>query len=370
MTFYDAAVIGGGLAGASLAALLAKAGRSVVLFEKEKFAHDKVCGEFISHEGAHYLSQLGVCLESLGAIPIRGVRLARRGNAVTARLPFDAWSLSRRVLDEALLQRAAQAGAEVRRGVRVKALEKAGNGWRLEAEGGTLCRAVDIFLASGKHDLKDLKRPPGRQPDLIAFKMYWRLDSSQAAKLAGHVELMLFPGGYAGMEPVEGGRANLCLLVRQPVFSERYRSWEGLLSAMQASCPHLAARLQGAAPLLEKPLTIARLPYGHVARESGPLWRLGDQAAVIPSFSGDGMSIALHSAHLAAACYLRSEGACAYQRKLASQLSRQVARATLLSRLLVVQQGQRLAMGAAQLTRSAIPLGAILTRIPGVAATV
>jgi len=74
---YDAAVIGGGVAGPALAAELAHAGRSVILFEKEKMAHDKVCGEFISHEGVRYLHDLGVSLEELGAVPIRHVRLAR-----------------------------------------------------------------------------------------------------------------------------------------------------------------------------------------------------------------------------------------------------------------------------------------------------
>src|SRR6516164_9762564 len=113
---YDAAVIGGGVAGPALAAELARAGRSVILFEKEKAAHDKVCGEFISHEGVRYLHDLGVSLEGLGALPIRHVRLARHAGAVTDELPFEAQSLSRRVLDETLLQLASKAGAEIQRG--------------------------------------------------------------------------------------------------------------------------------------------------------------------------------------------------------------------------------------------------------------
>ncbi len=65
-------------------------------------------------------------------------------------------------------------------------------------------------------------------------------------------------------------------------------------------CPHLGARLDGANCLNDRPLAITGLPYGHMAWDSGGLWRLGDQAAAIPSFSGDGMSIALHSAARAA----------------------------------------------------------------------
>jgi flavin-dependent dehydrogenase len=361
---WDAAVIGGGPAGAALAAHLAKAGRSTVLFEKEKGAHDKVCGEFMSQEGAHYLAALGLCLPSLGSVPIRQVRLVRRRGALSKALPFEAQSLSRRVLDEALLKQAAAAGATIERGARVRTAVREGDGWTVHLDDSVTAFAKDVFLATGKHDLKGWKRPPGLQPGLIAFKAYWTLNPEQATKLSGHVELILFPGGYAGLQPVEGGRANLCLLVCKSIFAKKYGGWETLLEAMQAACPHLAQRLDGAACLLEKPLAIAGLPYGHVAREGGGLWRLGDQAAVIPSFSGDGMSIALHSAQLAAECYLRDEGSQTYQRRLAAHIARQVRHATALSRSLVSAGGQRLVIAAAFCVPSVLILGAALTRIP------
>ena len=71
---------------------------------------------------------------------------------------------------------------------------------------------------------------------------------------------------------------------------------------------HLARRLDGAAMLQDRPLSIFRVPYGHLHDGAGALpgiFRLGDQMAVIPSFCGDGMSIALHSAHVAARTLLR-----------------------------------------------------------------
>ncbi|MGA7329089.1 MAG: NAD(P)/FAD-dependent oxidoreductase [Rhodomicrobium sp.] len=363
MTVYDAAIIGGGPAGTALAMLLSGFGRSVILFEKEKQAHDKVCGEFISHEGAHYLARLGVPVEGFGALPIQRVALIRRGHPLTGQLPFEAWSLSRRVLDEALLQRAAQTGAEVRRGSRVRELFRWGDGWKVEIEGGGAFSAKDAFLATGKHDLKRWKRPPGQQSDLIAFKAYWRLSPRQAESLRGRVELLLFPGGYAGLQPVEGGRANLCLLIRKSMFVRKYGSWDNLLNAMLEACPHLASRLDGAACLSSKPLGISGLPYGHVTRKGGELWRLGDQAAVIPSFSGDGMSIALHSAHLAAAMCLQGKSPDEYQQQLASQVTKQVARATLLSQTLVSKLGQPLAMAATFCSRSTLALCAASTRI-------
>ena len=74
---------------------------------------------------------------------------------------------------------------------------------------------------------------------------------------------------------------------------------------MQQDCPHLAMRLAGAEPLLEKPIAITHIPYGYIRRTTQDgLYCIGDQAAVIPSFTGDGISIALHTARQAAAAYL------------------------------------------------------------------
>ncbi len=352
MNEYDAAIIGGGVAGSALAAELARSGRSVILFEKEKEAHDKVCGEFISHEGVRYLRDLGVSLEGLGGAPIRHVRLARQAGVVRAQLPFKAQSLSRRVLDEALLRLASEAGAEIQRGVRVKGVEKDKAAWAVRLEEAEAVRAKQVFLATGKHDLKDWKRARGQHPECIAFKAYWRLKEGEAVELAGHVELILFPGGYAGLQEVEGGRANLCLIVRKDAYAARYGSWDSILSDMRRRCPHFEKRLNGALCLLNKPLAISGLPYGHVARESGGVWRLGDQAAAIPSFSGDGMSIALHSARRAARSYLKGESPDFYQQSLARELSAQLRRATVLSRLLISEAGQALAMAGAGFFRS------------------
>ncbi len=359
-------MVGGGLAGASFAALLAAAGRDVLVIERETGPHDKVCGEFLSREAVLYLSALGIDLAALGAVPITSLGLAAGRAAVTSRLPFRAMSLSRRVLDEALLARAVSAGARVLRGRKVTGAAPSGDGLRLRLEDGTAVEARTGVLASGKHDLRGHARPPGRQNDLIGFKMRLSLAPRQATALAGRVELMLFAGGYAGLQPVEGGRANLCLAVQRDRFAAIGRSWTALLAAIGAETPALGERLAGGAPLWEKPLTIAGLPYGLVVREADPdgIWRLGDQAAVIPSFSGDGMSIALHSAHLAAAAYLAGESAQAFQARLAADIGAQVWRATWLSRIFVHRQPQHGLLATARLLPAALKLGAALTRVP------
>src|SRR6201999_3729739 len=96
----------------------------------------------------------------------------------------------------------------------------------------------------------------------------------------------------------------------------------------------------GPQPCWDRPLAISSIPYGYVRREGDDVWRLGDQAAVIPSFAGDGMSIALHSARLAATYHMRGETAAAYQRRMARDVGTAVRAATLLSQLSVHGPGR------------------------------
>ena len=100
----DNLVIGGGLAGSMVAIRLASAGRKVTLLEKERSAHHKVCGEFLSPEAVEYLRQAGVEPLDLGAATIRFLRMSSKRTVVEAALPFTARSLSRYALDESMLR--------------------------------------------------------------------------------------------------------------------------------------------------------------------------------------------------------------------------------------------------------------------------
>lgn len=331
-----ALIVGGGPAGAALAIHLARSGRAVELIEQSAAAHHKVCGEFLSREAVAYLDALGLDLSALGAAPIHGVRLAARRLIAACDLPFPALSLSRRALDEALLAMAAQAGVTIVRGRRVNALTADDGKWTAQLADGEVCRAPAVFLAAGKHDLAGQRRPSGKQNGLVAFKMYFRLAPAQQRELHGWVELHLFPGGYAGLQLAENGEANLCLLVERGAFAAMQHEWAALLAHLCHCCHVLGARLDGANPLLAKPLALSSIPYGLLVRESPPgLWRLGDQAAVIPSFAGDGISIALHSARRAAESYMRGGTSGEFARRLGRELRNQVGLATFLSRAMI-----------------------------------
>ena len=367
VTVADALVVGGGLAGGAVAASLAQAGRSVILLEREVGPHDKVCGEFLSREAVLYLDALGIDLLALGARRIHSVRLASGDHVATVTLPFPALSLSRRTLDQALLDRAAEVGVDVRYGARVRALEERRGHWEAGLGSADGIRAKAAFLASGKHDLRGLPRPDGLQSDLIGFKMHFRPTPDQVTALAGYVELTLFSGGYAGLQTVEGGIANLCLLVTRRRYAALGQHWEALLDAIHSESPILAQRLAGAQPCWDRPLAVAAIPYGYVRVQGDALWRLGDQAAVIPSFSGDGMSIALHSARLAAGFHLQGRTAADYQRQMARDVVMPVRCATILSIASVHPMGRAVIGWGASNLPGIMSLVAGATRVPAAA---
>ncbi|WP_158750532.1 NAD(P)/FAD-dependent oxidoreductase [Acidobacterium sp. S8] len=314
-------ILGGGVAGCAASIALARKGRSVTLIEREPTPRHKVCGEFLSGEALEDLHALGINVASLGAVPIDYVRLAAAGRAVEAPLPFPAASLTRKALDTALIAAAIAAGVRVKRGRGVQSLNrKTTNLWQATLDDGTSYEAPTAFLATGKHDLRGHGRPKDPH-QWVAFKTYYRLSAVQTADLADASELTLYSGGYGGIQRVEDGVTNFCCVVQRRYFARSGLRWEGLLAKMQQDCPHLAMRLDGAEPLLDKPIAITHIPYGYIRRttEDG-LYCIGDQAAVIPSFTGDGISVALHTARRAATAYLAGEPAPVLQTRLRSAM--------------------------------------------------
>jgi len=359
-------IIGGGLAGPAAAIHLARAGRRVTLIERSATPHHKVCGEFLSTEALTYLSALGVDVDALGAVPIDTVDLG----GIARRLPFPAKSLTRCQLDEDLLRIASAAGVTVLRGNRVRSLEPCPTGWTATLEDNTNLTAPAAFLATGKHDLTGHPRPKGVQPGLVGLKMYLRLSPTQTAALRARVELILYPGGYGGLQPVENGIANLCCLIDSHHLQHLSGNWDSLLRHMTLHCPQLRQRLTEAQPILAKPLAIAAIPYGYVRPATAPqpgLWALGDQTAVIPSFTGDGMSIALHTGTMAAKMYLSGSTSAAYQTRMQHDLRRQVALATAISRGLGHPISRPLMLAAARLFPTLLTRIAQQTRIASAA---
>jgi flavin-dependent dehydrogenase len=300
-------IVGAGPAGCAAAITLARSGHRPLLLERATAPADKVCGDFLGPDTLQRVRALGCDPAALGAEPITRVRLVHRRRESESTLPFPALSLSRRVLDSALLAQACLAGADLRLGHTVRALPAD--------------RA--IFLATGKHDLKDHPRP--RHRTAIGLKQYFRLPGTLRDRLAGTTELTLFPGGYAGLQPVEQDRIALCIAVSRPAFQSLGGTWPDLLAAIQAETPRFAEMTREARWLLPKALAVANIPYGHLHWPAADgVFRLGDQAAVIPSLTGDGIAIALHSGQAAAEAWLGGGTASVYHGDLRQCLSRQM----------------------------------------------
>jgi flavin-dependent dehydrogenase len=334
---WGAVIAGGGPAGAAAACHLARAGKKTLLIEKEAHAHHKVCGEFLSFEAQAYLRELNVDPLKLGGVPLRSMRLFSGARGTRANLPFTALGLSRYVLDEQLLARAAACGVQIMRGHKVKKVVCAQALWHIEASGLEDLEAGAVFLATGKHDLGGLKRPPGRQNDFIGFKMHFTCTARKRQALNQHIDVVLFDGGYAGLQPIEGDKANLCLVIDKQHFARLGKRWNALLVYLDDHSPYLRAFLDEATPCWSRPAAIASLPYGYVYADTGErddgIYRLGDQFAVIPSFSGEGISIALHTAKLAVDSLLHAgDTPASFYHRARSQLSSQIRLASLLGR--------------------------------------
>ncbi len=123
---FDVAIVGSGPAGATCAAFCARAGLRTVLLERETFPREKVCGDCLNPSCTPVLERLGIG-ERVRALPHgtldRVEFIAIGGEIVSIPLPAGAEiAVKRSLFDHLLMQRAAEAGAEIREGATVTAL--------------------------------------------------------------------------------------------------------------------------------------------------------------------------------------------------------------------------------------------------------
>ncbi len=266
-----------------------------------------------------------------------------------------------------MLARAERVGVDIRRGAAVREIASSDAGHQVRLDGGRILTATELLVATGKHDLRDHGRPEGRQGGLVGFKMHYRADPHALRSIAGRTDLVGLEGGYAGLQPVAADRFNLCLLA--PDARVRSGGFQAVVEEIRRRHPAADALLGAADPAFPRPLAVYRVPYGFVRRSATRVRYLGDQAAVIPSFTGDGMAIALWTGCAAAASVRSDEPPAASQERVAAVLDRQIDRATRLSLLLVNPLVQEFAGLAATLIPAMARAAARATRLPAVALT-
>lgn len=317
-------VIGAGLAGSAAAIGLARAGTPPLLLERARETGDAICGGFLSWQTLATLDRLGLDTATLGGQRVTALRLFVDEQMFEAPLPRPGMGLSRRRLDTLLLDAAAKLGTAVERGVTVRRVD---SGTATTADGATMTSSA-ILLAVGKHSMAGHARiPPANVSADPVVGLRLRIAASPAGEwLVGEaVELFLFDRGYAGLVRQEDGSLNLCLAVHKSRFTEAGSRPDTLIDQWGMENTRLGERLASASPVA--PIdAIASVPYGwRITHGTDGLWRLGDQAACIPSLAGEGMGIALASAESAVAAWRRGEGALSWQQRFSDRLARPMA---------------------------------------------
>ena len=301
---YDVAVVGGSLAGAATAIHLSEAGHSVVLLEQARMFKRKACGEGLFPQGVRELERLGLLPAVLErSARLQGVRFHAGEALATAALGESGGiGVRRESLDPLLLARAEAAGVEVRRGVTVRGLLRAGA--RLSGvatdQGDVLARVV-----VGADGLNSRTR---RLAGLEGKRRGSRYGISAHVRLRGDfgpfVDVYFERGYELYITPVGGREANAALLLGKLAMQQ----FAGELRARYELVLRAHAALGEGFELLDEPLAAGPFASSCTRPWRANLVLVGDAAGFFDGISGDGMSLALVSArHCAGAIhrYLR-----------------------------------------------------------------
>jgi flavin-dependent dehydrogenase len=277
-------VIGAGPAGCAAAITATRAGMRVLLAEKGRYPRHKVCGEFVSPESHHVLvTLLGQDHPLLKAPPqITGARMFVDGSCFEFTLPEPAWSIARYELDAALWESASAAG------VRCGTATVQGINAKTVRIGDCEIEANAIVNATGRWS--NLRRPSLVEagPRWIGVKAHFAGECASPS-----TDIYFFPGGYCGVQPIGDGCLNASAMVRADVATS--------LQEVFAAHPQLWLRSRAWERITE---TVTTSPLIHAAPEpvTKSVMNVGDAAAFIDPFTGDGISLALRSGVLAAEC--------------------------------------------------------------------
>ena len=355
--------IGGGPAGAAFALELARRGRRVLVLERSRVPRHTVCGEFLSEEARVVLDWLGVSPITLGGTAITHLRLVKGQRHATTSLPFMATGLSRFRLDEALLGAAERAGAEVLRGALVTGVNFIDGVMTVKTQ-DKAWQASAVAVATGKHPLRGFARPAS---SMVGFKLHLEPTANVREILTGVVQLAFFRGGYVGSCLVENGLLSVAWVMQDRLVRRVGPDWQRQSAYLGAQSSVLADLIAQARPLFVKPLATAAIPYGFMrAQPIAPqIFPIGDQLAVVPSFTGDGMAIALYSGLSAARALSIGQSAIAWQRELIARLRPQFRLATSIGRLLETPATSGITIAAGNLLPSLVRGVVSATRLRG-----
>jgi menaquinone-9 beta-reductase len=294
---YDVAIVGGGLAGLSLASLMAEKGYFVIVLEKEKYPVQKVCGEYLSMEVWGFLMGLGLDLHNLNPPRITKLKIsAPSGKYLTHQLNPGGFGLSRFFLDKSLAEIAVGKGAVIKENTKAVQIESIDTGYKITTQPNQDIYARVVCGAYGKRDLLDKKMDRRFMIDrpnvnYVGVKYHVTADLP-----ADQIELHVFNGGYCGISKVEDGDYCLCYLVDARYLKE-FKDIQKVESEVLMKNPHLK-KYFSEYPKTLPAVTLSQLAFGVRSAVEKNVFFVGDSAGFIAPLTGNGMSMAMRSAFI------------------------------------------------------------------------
>lgn len=299
------------------------------LHEAGTYPRHRVCGEFISGVSDKILEQLGILACFDGAARLETMAwFYGAEHAFTGRLPTAARGLSRHLLDRRLRDRLLDVGGQVFENSRVRP-------------------EVGMLWCAGR------RLEPGKWTGLKAHY--------EGLTMEADLEMHMGRGCYVGLCRIENSLVNVCGLFPADVSRRCGGDLRKVLE--ESGLARLAARLQSASQCEGSRVGISAFRLGWQRR--GKEGVLGDAAAMIPPFTGNGMSMAIESGFEAAGCFQAfaagdtswGEACEALRMALRKRFARRMRLAAVLHPFLTRPTGQFFLAAAAR--TGCIPLGAL-----------
>ncbi len=309
---YQVLVAGGGPAGSTAAALLARRGHTVLLLERERFPRFHI-GESLLPLSGGVLDQLGVTAElrAAGHVEKRGATFETEDRGLRARIDFAtapgvheprAWQVPRAEFDHALLRRARALGTEVLESARVTDFELGRHGVRLtftEGRREQRVRGLALLDASGRSGLV-ARRLGLRVPDpalkKIALFAHFRGVERLGGEALGDIHVIARrDGGWAWAIPLSGGVTSVGFVFdHDEHVKEVAEAPSACLARWIAATPavaHIMERAELAGPARFE----GDFSYSARAHAGDGFALLGDAAAFLDPVFSTGVQLALSS---------------------------------------------------------------------------
>src|SRR5262245_51939813 len=317
----DVAVVGGGPAGSTVAAFLARSGLSVLLFERERFPRFHV-GESLLPASLPLFGRLGVRerIAAAGFQRKNGAMFVEEPSGREVTLNFrrgpswedHAYNVPRADFDRLLLDHATKEGAVVREGVEVREVALRGDGVRLAVEageGGTEdVEAAFLVDASGRDAL--LASRLGRRvpmPDLgkVALFAHYRGARRWDGRMEGHLRAYLFQHGWFWWIPFTHDLTSVGVVLHQRAVKARPDSLEALFEEMVAASPAVSSGVAGATRVTPVH-RVANFSYRTEPVVGDRFIAIGDAVVFVDPVFSTGVYVAMQSAELASEVIVRA----------------------------------------------------------------